>query len=57
VEDGADISNFDRSFLNERAVDSPVVNRLTSSQRAKTYFDKFTYSREDFLLTTTAHDS
>ncbi len=52
VVDEGDISNFDASFINERPVDSPVLNRLTSSQRAKTYFDQFTYSRDDIILTT-----
>jgi len=56
VSDEGDISNFDRSFLNERPVDSPVLNRLTNSQRAKTYFEQFTYSRDDIILTTATHE-
>lgn len=53
VEDERDTSNIDKSFLNERPVDSPVLNKLTNSQKAKAYFEKFTYSRDhDILLTT-----
>lgn len=49
-----DTSNIDKSFLNERPVDSPVYSKLTSSQQAKAYFDKFTYAKDDqdFLMNT-----
>lgn len=51
--DESDTSHIDKIYLNEKAVDSPVMNRLTHSQRAKVYFDQFTYSREnEFLMST-----
>eukprot|EP00347_Sterkiella_histriomuscorum_P012596 403367961 len=51
--DDNDTCNIHQQFLNERPVDSPCQNRLTESQRAKMYFDQFTYTKDcDFLMTT-----
>jgi serine/threonine protein kinase len=53
VADEHDISNIDKCFLNERPVDSPVLYKLTSSQKDRTYFEQFTYTRDqEYLLTT-----
>ncbi|CDW90889.1 protein kinase 2 [Stylonychia lemnae] len=50
VEDETDVSNIDISFLNEMPIDSPNEYKLTSSQKAKVHFDKFTYQRDDDIL-------
>lgn len=47
VDNESDVSNIDRSFLNELPVESPIENKLTSSQKAKVYFEHFTYQKED----------
>lgn len=53
VEHDKDTRNIDRTFLNEKPIDSPVISKLTGSQAQKVYFDKFTYARDDdFLMQT-----
>ena len=41
-----DVRNFDAEFTRERAVDSVVVETLTSTQAAKSNFENFTYKGE-----------
>lgn len=50
VEHHKDTRNIDRTFLNEKPVDSPVMSKLTGSQAQKVYFEKFTYARDDEFL-------